>query len=123
MRCLKGDLGQIQNGEDIGITQLIREGDTDEVKISQRSSRLQAGKWYGMITQIILGIGSGAIASFGVDIGQFVEQMIEDMQALVGHPDFIQIRKDKGTEQITVRGRGVSAIYLMAQIAPGLGDM
>jgi hypothetical protein len=54
---------------------------------------------------------------FCQDLGMAIQDMMQDLQAEVGHPDLVAVRKGKGHLQASLRGVLMDRVVLPSQIA------
>ena len=116
------DAAQVQHVEDVRVGQLVLEGEAEDIEFVQRTAILQAPEKRALFAQLRLHVLPWGIGAFGEDIGDLVEDVVEDTDAHVGHADVVGVRVSEGeADGHVVPGFG-DAVPFAAGIASGLGD-
>ena len=95
-------MAQIQNLKYICIAHLISKSNSQKIKILNRFLRFQCKEWNIFLTHDLIQIQPRGKHTLRPDILAFVEHIIEDHHAEVGHTDFIDIREAHGKSDIYV---------------------
>jgi hypothetical protein len=95
-----GMSGQIEDGEDIGVAEFIGQGDTEDIVGGQAGLGLQRKKRHALDRAALFPYRYPAHSSDGPLPDLVIEDMVEDLQALVGHADFIEVGKNQTKFQI-----------------------
>ncbi|BDD86689.1 hypothetical protein DPPLL_10540 [Desulfofustis limnaeus] len=72
--------------------------------------------------QQLLGVGGRAVAPFRLDLGMTVEQVVEDVQSLVGHADLVQIGENERPVEEIIAGVRRYTVVLAAQVTARAAD-
>jgi len=119
LRC-RGNARQIQDSQDVGVAELVLETETDEVESLQGHPRFQSAQGFPRFPEFGLEVGPGGIDPVRDDSLQPVQEMVEETESQVAHPDFIHIGKSQREA-----GRGFletlpTGVDLAAEVTAGL---
>ncbi len=128
-RMVRGAIGrphrkaaQIQHVQDVGIGQLVRQSETDDIELAERSPRFEARKRHPACPELLLHVGPRREHPLGHEIRMAVQHVVQDMQAEVRHPDLISV----GIGQHEARASGTRILLhrvpLAADVPRGLRD-
>src|SRR3989338_4033789 len=120
---VKRKSGQIQEGQDIGIGQFIRKGDAQDVKLAKGNLGFKRDQGEFLLAKKLLKIQPGGKNPFSEHVGVAIEEMIEDLNPDIAHPDLIGIWVTEGNFEIDVRPIFFYAILLISQITRGLANL
>ena len=120
--CQKGDAGQIEDGEDVGVAELVGQGDAEQIEIGKGAGRFQGGQRQFARAEELFAVEIGTVAAFRQEIFLTIEDMVENLQTLVRHADLVEIGKNQSAAQLH-RFPGLDyGVVFMAEIATGLVD-
>ena len=75
-----------------------------------------------MLAQLLLHIHIWCVRALCRQAGLAIDDMIEDLQALVGHPDLVKIRENQGKGEINLAVIWVDGVQFAADITPWFFD-
>ena len=93
-------MAQIQDLKYIGITHLISKSNTKEIKLLYRLLGFQGKERNMFLTHDLIQIHPRRKDTFTPDIFTFIEHVVEDHHAQIGHADLIDIRKAHGKTDV-----------------------
>jgi len=91
-----------------------------EVEAGERAGRFEGGERLALLPEHLFAVEIGTIAALGDDVVLAVEDMVEDLQALVRHAHLVEIGKDEGAAQIDRLRRLAAVLYSWRGSRPGL---
>jgi hypothetical protein len=116
------EAGQLEDGEDIGVTEFVGQGDAEDIELIEWAARFKAGERELSGAELVFHVPVGAVRSFRQAVVSVVKNMVEDLQSLMGHANFVKIWKNQGE---TCRGLFPdpwSAVEFLTEIATGMID-
>jgi hypothetical protein len=84
--------GQVESSEHVRVAELGGEGDTEEVERRDRPVRVDGELADPVLAHERLEIRPDRVCSLGQDAITFVQDLVEDLDALVGQADLVRIR-------------------------------
>ena len=85
------DARQVQAVEEVGVHQLRREVERHDVEITRRPVGVDREVRHPVAPQQLLEIGPGRVGPLGHCIVTLVEDLVQDLQTLVGQPDLVGV--------------------------------
>jgi hypothetical protein len=116
------DAGQVQDIEDPGVIEFILEGKTKDVELSQGTGRFQGAEGEALLPEELFHVRPGSKSTFAGHLGGFVQEVLENLKAEVGHPHLVHIREGKGKLQLHPVWVFDDRIQLSADVSRGLGN-
>ena len=99
MRGIKRNTGQIQNGQDVGVIQLVKQAEPDDIKAIQGLAGFQGKQRQSRGPQAGLHVDSGCENPLGRNVRMGVENMIQNLHPEMGGADLIKVRKGQRNPQ------------------------
>ena len=112
------DPRQVQHVQDVCIGKLILEGKADRLELVEGIEALEAVKGQPLLPHQLFKVNPGGIDPFGPAVGVKVNDIVEDFQPQVAHPDLVGVGEAKGNPEIYIRLVLDNAVQLAADI-PG----
>ena len=97
------DAREVERGEQVGVAELGGEADAEDVERADRAVRVDGERGHAVLAHQRLEVGPNRVATLGQRVGPLVEQLVEDLDALVGQADLVGV----GVEQRPADGRGL----------------
>ena len=107
---------EVEHAEDVGIGQLELQGEAHHVEVAERARALQRHQRQRAGAELRLQVDPGRITALGQGPRIVVEQLVEDLEAEVAHPDVVDVgesQADRGLDGGPVLDDG-------AHLAPGV---
>ena len=120
--CVKGNLGQIQYLEHVGVAHLILQGDSQEIKILHRILGLQGKQRDFLLPEYGIQIRPWGIHAFTVYVLPLVKHGVQNLDAQMGHADFVNVREAHGKADIYLGWVLFYHVDLAPDVAGGLLD-
>ena len=112
--------GEVEHLEDVGVAELVRQGEAPEVALADRRERLQRPQRHAAGAHEVGHVRPRAVGPLGGGRRGVVQLTVEDLQRGVGDPDLVHVRigqDDAGTCP------GLDAgVELSTRVAPGPRD-
>jgi hypothetical protein len=107
--------GQVQCGEQVGVAELGGEGDAEQVEITQRVVPVNSELRDALLPQQRLHVRPHGIRPFGKGIPAFVDDLIQDHDALVGQGDLVGVgvHQDPACGQLLAVGTEPTAVPVL----------
>ena len=86
------DAGEIEGGEQVGVAELGGEADAEQVEGCDRTVAVDGELRHAVLAHQRLEVGPDAVRPLGQDAVALVEDLVQDLQALVGEPDLVRVR-------------------------------
>jgi hypothetical protein len=118
----QGNPGQVQDIEDPGVIELILEGKTEDVELSQGAGGFQGTEGESLFPEEVFHVRPGDKNTFTGYLGDFVQKVIENLKTKMGHSHFVHIREGKGKLQLHPVRVLEDRVYLSPDVPRGLGD-
>ena len=112
------DPGQVEHGQDVGVIELILEGEPHHVELGQRNVGVAGAERLSGLTQGLLHVGPGREHEVHEYPRHAAQKRVQDPQAGVGHPDLVEV--GVGEEDLEVPRRRLTKScreVLRAQVA------
>ena len=99
--------GQVDQVEDVRVDELGREVERQHVEIACRAVRVDGEQRQSVLTEQRLEVGPRGVGPLGHGVGPLVQDLIQDLQALVGQPDLVRVGvgQQPGHLRLVVHGR------------------
>ncbi|MDD3642028.1 MAG: hypothetical protein PHQ19_00970, partial [Candidatus Krumholzibacteria bacterium] len=113
---------EVDHVQGVGIVQLVRQGDPDDIEPPRRRSRLPRTERLAAGAQPLLEVGPRGEGEFDADPREIRHDVVEHAQPLVGHTDLVDVGED---EEHVEAARGESSstqVELGVDVARGLLD-
>ena len=122
LRGEKRDPAELEHREDVRRRQLVLQREADDVERRERRAALQRRQRQALRAQQPEHVAPGHERPLGGDAVEVVEQRVEDPEAEVGHPDFVEVGERERDAQPDVLGGLDALIDFAAEIARRLLD-
>ena len=116
------DAREVQRGEQVGVAELGGEAHAEDVERRDGAVAVDGERGHAVLAHQRFEVGPDGVAALGQCVGALVEQLVEDLDALVGQPDLVGVRVEQRPPDIgggPVLGDGVQ---LSADVLHRLGD-
>ncbi len=90
------DAGQVQHGQHAGVGQLELERHPEHVEGADRRARLEREEREPALPEHPLHVRPGQEDPLAGDVGPIVEEVVEEAEAQVGHPDLVRVGERQG---------------------------
>ena len=117
-----GDAGELQHIEDRREGQLVLEGESQDVEAGQGKAGLVTAQRDAVLPEERLGVHPGGVGPLCQDLRPGVQQLIEDLEAQVRHPDLIGIGKRQSHPDVDLRRVFHRRVPLPGDVSRGLAD-
>ena len=111
---------EVEHVEDVGVGQLIGQRDANGVELAQGRARLQREQRQAPRSQLLLHVRPGREAPLGREVGMTVENVVEDLQPEMGHPEFVAVGIAEGEASANRRRILADRVPLATGITCGL---
>jgi hypothetical protein len=118
VRGQQRDARQVERGQQVGVAQLGRERDAEQVERAHRPVRVDGELRHALAAHEGLEVGPDRVCPLGQHVGPLVEDLVEDLHALVGQPDLVGVR----VHQRPPHRRGVPVLHHAAELAADVLD-
>ena len=112
--------GQVEHLEDVGVAELVRQGEAPQVAVGDRSERLERPERHAACPHEVGHVRPRAVRPLGRGRRGVVQLTVEDLQRGVGDPDLVHVRIGQHDAR-TSPGLG-SGVELAARVPPGARD-
>ena len=85
------DAGQVERGEHVGVAELGREGQAEQVEVADRAVRVDGELRHPVLAHQGLEVGPHGVGALGQGVGPLVEHFVQDHDALVRHADLVGV--------------------------------
>ncbi len=85
------DAGEVEGGQHVRVAQLGGERDPQQVERADRSVRVDGELWDLVFAHHLLHVGEHGIGALGEDPVALVQDLVEDLHALVGQPHLVRV--------------------------------
>ena len=85
------DAGEVDAVEHVRVDELGRQVEGEEVELAGRAVRVDREQRQAVLAQQRLEIGPRRVGALGHRVGPLVEDLVEDLQALVGQADLVGV--------------------------------
>ena len=117
-----GHAGQVDAVQDVRVDELGGEVEGDEVELVGRAVGVDREQRDVLAPHDLLEVGPGGVGALGEGVGALVEDLVEDLQALVGEADLVGVRvHQQPPDPLRARRRDLGA-ELAADVARRLLD-
>ena len=113
---------QIQGLQYVGVAHLILQGDSQEIKILHRILGLQGKQRDFLLPEYGIQIRPWGVHAFTVYVLPLVEHGVQDLDAQMGHADFVHVREAHGKTDIYLGWVLFYHVDLAPDVAGGLLD-
>ncbi len=120
---LHRDTGEVQGGEEVGVPQLGREGDTEDVEGADGAVRVDRELRDVVLTHQRFEVRPHAVRALGQHALALVEDLVEDHDALVGQTDLVGVRVHERPPHVTGIPVLDGGVQLTADVLNGLLHM
>ena len=86
-----GDAAQVQAVQQVRVDELGRQVERDDVERPGRAVRLEREQGQALVPEQRLEVDPGRVGAFGRRVGAFIQDLVEDLEPLVGQPDLVGI--------------------------------
>jgi hypothetical protein len=83
---------EVEQVEQVGVPELVGQRDREHVERPQRTMRLQRERRDAVLAQALLEVRPGCVRPLGQRPGALVEDLVEDLDPLVGLTDLVGVR-------------------------------
>jgi len=120
--CLREEWNspQVKHRQDIGIAQFVLKTETHEIEIAESPVALERSERLFRSSEVSFQINPGSIDAIRHHPLAPIQELIEQLQSEVAHPDFINIRKGQSKPHPSLLEALVKGIDLIGQVAAGL---
>ncbi len=115
--------GQVDQVEDVGVDQLGREVEGQDVEVPGRQVVLEGEEGHAGRAHGRLHVHPGGVGPLGGGVLPLVEDLVEDLEPLVGQADLVGVGVDQQPRHRTVGVVGNLGPQLPPDVAGGLGDL
>ncbi len=119
---MQGNLGQIEQIDDVGVDELGRKIESHDIEVAGRNVLLHAEERHAGRPHGRLHVHPGRVGALGYRIGPLVEDLVEDLQPLVGEPDLVRVGVKEHPGDLARTVLRVLRPLLTPDIARRLGD-
>ena len=102
------------------IAQLVLQGEAEQIELPEGRAALQGGEQHTMTTQQIAHVEPRGEDPLGGDPVAFVEDVVQDLEADVAHPQLVDVREAQADAQLRVHLDG--GVDLAADVPSGFLD-
>ncbi len=122
VRAMQGDARKVERGQQIGVPQLGGEADAEQVEVGHRTVAIHGELGDAVLTQQLFQIRPDRVGALSQDVRLLVENLVKDLDALVGQADLVGVRIHQAPADDRVRPRLYLGVSFAAEIAHGLAD-
>ena len=112
--------GQVHAAEQVGVDELGRQVERDDVELAGRTVAVDREQRQAVAAQLGLQVRPGRVGPLGHRVVALVQDLVEDLQALVGQPDLVRVRVDQQPRHLARAVGGDDGPVLAADVAGGL---
>ena len=107
---------QVEHGENVGVAEFVRQGDAEHVVAAQADPRLEGEERQPGAAQGRLHVDIRGVGAVRHHMLAGVEQVIEDLQPLVGHADLVEVGEDETEAEVVGRDPAAHGVEFAADI-------
>ncbi len=119
---MQRDAREIERGQQVGVSQLGGEADAQQVEVADRAVAVHGELRDTVLTQQFLQIRPDRVGTLGQDVRLLVEDLVQDLDTLVGQAYLVGVRIHQTPADDRVRPGLALGIPFAAEVAHGLTD-
>ena len=119
---MQRDAGQVDEVDDIGVHELGRQVEGQDVERPRREVTLDAEERDPLAPHGCLHVDPRCVRPLGQRVGPFVEDLVENLESLIGEADLVGVGVHQEPSHLPVSVFGVLGPLLTPDVAGWLGD-